>query len=69
MRARTGLSLAGNDLKPWRKDMWCIPQVDAEYVARMEDVLELYAEPRDLERRAYPKPGAKSARLKDSNPP
>ena len=32
--------LAENDLKPWRKDMWCIPQVDAEYVARMEDVLE-----------------------------
>ena len=34
--------LAENDLKPWRKDMWCIPQVDAEYVARMEDVLDLY---------------------------
>jgi hypothetical protein len=32
--------LAEDDLKPWRKDMWCIPQVDAEYVARMEDVLE-----------------------------
>src|SRR4030088_1775482 len=27
--------LAENDLKPWRKDMWCIPQVDGEYVARM----------------------------------
>ena len=26
--------LAENDLKPWRKDMWCIPHVDAEYVAR-----------------------------------
>jgi transposase len=35
--------LAENDLKPWRKDMWCIPKVDAEYVARMEDVLDLYA--------------------------
>src|ERR1700716_4407330 len=35
--------LAENDLKPWRKDMWCIPQVDADYVARMEDVLDLYA--------------------------
>src|SRR5271157_3070803 len=22
--------LAENDLKPWRKDMWCIPKVDAE---------------------------------------
>ena len=42
--------LAENDLKPWRKDMWCIPQVDAEYVARMEDVLDLYAEFADPKR-------------------
>jgi len=42
--------LADNDLKPWRKDMWCIPRVDGEYVARMEDVLELYAEPADPKR-------------------
>jgi transposase len=42
--------LAENDLKPWRKDMWCIPQVDGEYVARMEDVLDLYAEAPDPER-------------------
>jgi hypothetical protein len=25
--------------------MWCIPAVDGEFVARMEDVLDLYAEP------------------------
>jgi transposase len=42
--------LAENDLKPWRKDMWCIPQVDGEFVARMEDVLDLYAEQADPER-------------------
>lgn len=36
--------LAENHLKPWRKEMWCIPKVDGEYVARMEDVLDLYAE-------------------------
>ncbi|MFD1984466.1 IS630 family transposase [Mesorhizobium newzealandense] len=42
--------LADNDLKPWRKDMWCIPKVDAEYVARMEDVLDLYAEAPDPKR-------------------
>ena len=30
--------------------MWCIPKVDAEYVARMEDVLALYAEPPDERR-------------------
>lgn len=42
--------LAENDLKPWRKDMWCIPKIDAEYVARMEDVLDLYAEASDPQR-------------------
>ncbi len=39
--------LSENELKPWLKKMWCIPKVDAEYVARMEDVLELYAEAPD----------------------
>ena len=39
--------LTENDLKPWRRDMWCVPQVDGEYVARMEDVLDLYAEEPD----------------------
>jgi transposase len=42
--------LAENELKPWRKDMWCIPQVDGNYVARMEDVLDLYAEAADPKR-------------------
>jgi transposase len=42
--------LAENGLKPWRKDMWCIPRVDGEYVARMEDVLDPYAEAPDPKR-------------------
>lgn len=42
--------LAENHLKPWRQDMWCIPKVDGEYVARMEDVLDLYAEEPDPQR-------------------
>jgi transposase len=42
--------LAENELKPWRRDMWCIPQVDGAYVARMEDVLDLYAEAPDPQR-------------------
>lgn len=42
--------LAENDLKPWHKDMWCIPEVDGSYVARMEDVLDLYAEAPDPKR-------------------
>jgi transposase len=39
--------LAENELKPWREKMWCVPKVDGAYVARMEDVLDLYAEPPD----------------------
>ena len=39
-----------DDLKPWRRDMWCIPRIDGEYVARMEDVLDLYAEKADPKR-------------------
>jgi transposase len=42
--------LAENELKPWHKEMWCIPQVDGAYVARMEDVLDLYAETPDPQR-------------------
>jgi hypothetical protein len=42
--------LAENGLKPWRRDIWCIPRVDGEHVARMEDVLDLYAEAPDPKR-------------------
>lgn len=31
-----------SQLKPWQKRQWCIGQIDGEYLARMEDVLELY---------------------------
>jgi len=36
-----------NELKPWQRKMWCIAKIDGEYVARMEDVLDLYAEAAD----------------------
>src|SRR3546814_741906 len=42
--------LAENELKPWRQKMWCVPAVNGEYVARMEDVLDLYAEDPDAKR-------------------
>ena len=42
--------LGENALKPWRREMWCIPKVDAAYVAAMEDVLDLYAEAPDPKR-------------------
>jgi len=48
--------------------MWCTPQVAGEYVARMEDVLDLYAEPPDPKRpvvcstRAWSSSSARRAR-------
>jgi len=42
--------LVENELKPWQQKMWCIPKVDGDFVARMEDVLELYASTPDVKR-------------------
>jgi hypothetical protein len=39
-----GRRLREHALKPWQKRMWCIPNVTPDFVARMEDVLDLYAE-------------------------
>src|SRR6266702_1427511 len=36
-----------NELKPWQHEQWCIPSVGAEFVAPMEDVLDLYEEEYD----------------------
>ena len=36
--------------RQWQKKEWCIPKVGAEFVANMEDVLDLYAEPYDPQR-------------------
>ncbi|HUF68983.1 MAG TPA: IS630 family transposase [Longimicrobiales bacterium] len=36
-----------NDIKPWQKKHWCIPNVSWDFVCRMEDVLDLYQEPYD----------------------
>lgn len=37
--------LKEKDIKPWQKKMWCIPKFDADYVAHMEEVLDLYSKP------------------------
>lgn len=42
--------LKEKEIKPWQKKMWCIPAFDADFVASMEDVLDLYAEPPDPDR-------------------
>lgn len=39
-----------NELKPHLKKYWCIPpEKNGEFVARMEDVLDLYQEPHDFD--------------------
>ena len=39
--------LLKNTLKPWQVQEWCIPEVTADFVAAMEDVLDLYEVPYD----------------------
>ena len=39
-----------NELKPWQKQEWCIPEVSGDFVAAMEDVLDLYEAPYDPRR-------------------
>ena len=34
-----------NELKPWQKKMWCVGKMNADYVAQMEHILDLYARP------------------------
>ncbi|MBU0641442.1 MAG: IS630 family transposase [Planctomycetes bacterium] len=44
-------TLPKNELKPWRKRMWCIPpEQNAAFVCAMEDVLEVYQRPYDPKR-------------------
>ncbi|MCA1614334.1 MAG: IS630 family transposase [Acidobacteria bacterium] len=43
-------ALKKNELKPWLKQQWCIGEVNSEFVACMEDVLDLYAGPYDERR-------------------
>ena len=36
-----------NEIKPWLVKQWCIPEPGAEFVAKMEDVLDVYQRPYD----------------------
>lgn len=40
-------TLKKNRLKPWQKRQWCLGEVGADFLWRMEGVLDLYAEPVD----------------------
>jgi hypothetical protein len=37
--------LKSHELKRWREKMWCVPELNREYVERMEDVLNLMEKP------------------------
>ncbi len=39
--------LKEHDLKPWQQEMWCVPELDEEFIERMEDVLDVYEMPYD----------------------
>jgi hypothetical protein len=34
-----------NEINPWLVKQWCIPEASAEFVAKMEEVLDLYQRP------------------------
>lgn len=44
-REQIRIILQEHDFKPWQEKMWCIGNLDAEYIAKMEDVLDVYARP------------------------
>lgn len=44
-RETVRIILQEHDLKPWQEKMWCIAELDEEYIERMEDVLDVYARP------------------------
>ena len=49
-RATIGRALVKNDLRPHLNNYWCIPPTeDAEFVAHMEDILDVYQQPYDPE--------------------
>ena len=39
------LILQEHDLKPWQQKMWCVSDLDEEFIERMEDVLDVYEKP------------------------
>jgi len=37
--------LKRHDIKPWKKKMWCIPELTDTFIERMMDILEVYERP------------------------
>jgi hypothetical protein len=34
--------LLDHDLRPWREKMWCVAELNEEYISKMKDVPETY---------------------------
>lgn len=34
--------LKEHDLKPWQQQSWCVPEINEEFIQRMEEVLDIY---------------------------
>lgn len=45
-----GRVLQKNELKPWQKKEWCIPEASADFVCKMKDVLDVYKRSYDEKR-------------------
>lgn len=41
-KSKVQVILQEHEFKPWREKMWCVPNLDKEYIDRMEDILEVY---------------------------
>ncbi len=62
--------LEKNRLKPWLKQMWCIPpKANAAFVAQMEDVLAVYRRPYDPRRPQVCMDELSKQLLRDATPP
>jgi hypothetical protein len=46
-REQIRIILQEHDLKPWQEKMWCIGELNEEYIKNMEDVLDVYQRPYD----------------------
>ena len=44
-RSSLQVILYEHELKPWREKMWCVPDLNDEYIQRMEGVLQVYEQP------------------------
>lgn len=42
--------LQEHDLKPWQQKSWCVPELDDEFIEKMEDVLKVYERPYNEQR-------------------